>query len=83
LDELNHTLDLELEADDADRISGWVTFHAGHIPKAGEIVEAQNCRVHVHRLRAHRIDQILLERLPDKIESQDDDAGWHENEEDA
>lgn len=65
LDEINHELGLHLEADNADRISGWVTFHAGRLLRAGETVIAQKCRVQVRRLRTHRIDLVQLERLPD------------------
>ena len=63
LDEVNRQLDLNLEADDADRIAGWVTFHAGRLPQAGQTVEAQGCRVTVRRLRKRRIDAVQLEIL--------------------
>ncbi|MDX9867567.1 MAG: hemolysin family protein [Kiritimatiellia bacterium] len=63
LDELNHRLDLQLEADDADRIAGWITFHAKRLPQAGQTVEAQGCRVTVRRLRKRRIDVVQLEVL--------------------
>lgn len=63
LEEVNHELDLELEADDADRIAGWVTFHAGRLPRVGESVEAQGCRMTVRRVRKRRIDKVLLEIL--------------------
>jgi putative hemolysin len=63
LEEVNHELDLKLEADDADRIAGWVTFHAGRLLHAGQRVEAQGCRVTVRRMRKRRIDVVLLEVL--------------------
>lgn len=63
LDEINRKLDLELEADDADRIAGWITFHAGCLPRAGQTVEAQGCRVTVRRLRKRRIEVVQLEVL--------------------
>ena len=63
LDEVNHELGTQLEAEGADRIAGWVAFHAGSLLKAGEAVEAQGCRVTVRRLRNHRIEQVQLERL--------------------
>ena len=34
LDEINRELGVELEAEDADRLSGWVAFHAERIPHA-------------------------------------------------
>lgn len=61
LDEINRQLDLALEADDADRIAGWITFHAGRLPLAGQTVEAQGCRVTVRHLRKRRIDVVQLE----------------------
>jgi len=64
LEEINHELGLRLDADDADRISGWCTFHAGRLPHVGETIEAQSCRVRVLRMRQRRIDQVLLETLP-------------------
>jgi putative hemolysin len=63
LDEINYRLELELEADDADRISGWVLFHAGRLLQAGETVEAQGCRILVRRVRNNRIELVQLEIL--------------------
>ncbi|MFO7936389.1 MAG: hemolysin family protein [Kiritimatiellia bacterium] len=61
LDEINHQLELELDADDADRISGWILFHAERMPHAGEVVEAQGCRALVRRVRNNRIELVQLE----------------------
>jgi len=63
LEELNRTLDITLDADDADRVAGWVTFHAEHFPQAGERVEAQGVRVTVRHIRRHRIETVYLEVL--------------------
>ncbi len=63
LDEINHELDLELDAEGVDRIGGWVTAQAGRFLHAGEAVEAQGCRVQIRRLRKLRIEQVILERL--------------------
>lgn len=63
LDAVNHTLGAGLEAEGADRVAGWVAFHAGRLLKAGESVEAQGFRATVRRLRKHRIDQVQFERL--------------------
>ena len=64
LDEISRTLGTHLDAEGADRLAGWVAYHAGRLLKAGETVEAQGFRATVRRLRNHRIDQIQLERLP-------------------
>ncbi len=86
LDEINRQLDLSLEADNADRIAGWITFHAGRLPQAGQTVEAQGCRATVRRLRKRRIDAIQLEVL-DRPEAdsgdlpEGDEAGYESAEE--
>ena len=74
LDEVNHELGLQLEAEGADRMAGWVAFHAGGLLKAGESVEAQGCRATVRRLRNHRIQQVQLEHLLAADEPQAADA---------
>ncbi|MBM4164434.1 MAG: HlyC/CorC family transporter [Lentisphaerae bacterium] len=63
LEAINHELDLNLDADDANRISGWCTFHAGALLRVGETVQAQGCRVRVLRMRKRRIDQVMLDVL--------------------
>ena len=63
LEELNRTLDITLEADDADRVAGWVTFHSEHFPQSGERVEAQGVRVTVRHIRRRRIETVYLEVL--------------------
>lgn len=63
LDEINRQLDLSLEADDADRVAGWVTFHAGRLLQAGQSVEAQGCKATVRRVNKRRIDAVQLEVL--------------------
>jgi CBS domain containing-hemolysin-like protein len=78
LDEVNRELGLNLEADDADRIAGWVTFHAGRLLRAGETVEAQGCRVQVRRLRTHRIDLVSLARLPPSDDTSGDEDPWRD-----
>lgn len=69
LEELNRQLDLALEADDADRIAGWITFHAGRLLQAGQSVEAQGCRATVRRMRKRRIDAIQLEVIERPVDS--------------
>jgi len=63
LEDINYELDTELEAEGADRISGWIMAQTERIPHAGEAVEAQGCRATVQRLRKHRITLVLLEKL--------------------
>ena len=88
LDEINRRLELGLEADDADRMAGWITFHAGRLPQVGQTVEAQGCRATVRRLRKRRIEAVQLEILqhPDEdVEdlSEGDDFSGESSEEDV
>ena len=63
LDEINHELDVELEAEDADRLSGWVQFHAERIPHVGQEIEADGCRATVLKRRHRRVTLVRLEVL--------------------
>lgn len=71
LEQINFDLGTHLEADDADRMSGWVTFHCGKIPRVGEKVEADGYRVTVQKMRRRKILSVMLEDLDP--ESQDRD----------
>lgn len=72
LEEVNRELDLELEAEDADRLAGWVAFQAERIPHVGQQIEAQGCRVTVLKRRKHRVTSVRLEVL--KYPETDTDA---------
>lgn len=64
MEDVNYELDANLEAEGADRIAGWVTAVAEHLPRTGEVIEAQGYRAVVQRMRKHRVVLILLEKLP-------------------
>ncbi len=72
LDEVNRALDVELEAEDADRLSGWVQFHAGRIPHVGQEIAADGCRATVLKRRHRRVTLVRLEVLSRATD--DDDA---------
>lgn len=63
LDEINRELDLELEAEDADRLSGWVQFHAERVPHVGQEIEADGCRATVLKRRKRRVTLVKFEVL--------------------
>lgn len=63
LEQINFELGTHLEADDADRMSGWVTFHAGRIPRVGEVIEADGYRVRVEKMRRRKILSVRLDDL--------------------
>jgi len=63
LDEINRELDLELAAEDADRLAGWVQFHAERLPHVGQEVVADGCRATVRKRRHRRVTLVELEVL--------------------
>ena len=63
LDEVNRELGVELEAEDADRLSGWVQFLAERIPHVGQEIEADGCRATVLKRRRRRVTLVRLEVL--------------------
>ena len=82
IDEINRALDVELEAEDADRLSGWVQFHAERIPHIGQEIEADGCRATVLKRRRRRVTQVRLEVLTraaagtdEEIVAETDEAG--------
>jgi len=66
LEDINYELDIELEAEGADRIAGWITAQTERIPRVGDVVVAQGCRVAVQRVRKNRITLALLEKLQEE-----------------
>ncbi|MBP5320559.1 MAG: HlyC/CorC family transporter [Kiritimatiellae bacterium] len=80
LEEINMVTGLELTADDSDRISGWITFHAKAIPTSSMTIEAQGCRVTVLEMRNRRITRVrlMLTQQPEPSKQETDqlpDAG--------
>lgn len=72
LDEINRALDIELEAEDADRLSGWIQFHAERIPHVGQQIVADGCRATVLKRRHRRVVSVRLEVL----ERDDSNSDW-------
>lgn len=70
LDEVSREIGLELEAEDADRLSGWVAMHAERLPHVGQQVEADGCRVTILKRRHRRVALVRLEIIaPPKVET--------------
>jgi CBS domain containing-hemolysin-like protein len=61
LDEINRELGVELDAGDADRLSGWVAFHAERLPHVGQQIVADGCRATILKRRRHRVVLVRLE----------------------
>ena len=73
LDEINRTLDVELDAADADRLSGWVQFHAERLPHVGQEIEADGCRATVLKRRHRRVTLVRLEVLSRESSTSDEE----------
>lgn len=73
LDEINRTLDVELDAEDADRLSGWVQFHAERLPHVGQEIEADGCRATVLKCRHRRVTLVRLEVLSRESSTSDEE----------
>ena len=73
LDEVNRELGVELEAEDADRLSGWVQFHAERIPHVGQEIEADGCRATVLKRRRRRVTLVRIEVLEREEGSTDEE----------
>ncbi len=66
LDDLNRRLRLDLEAEGADRLAGWITHHLGRVPGKGDVVEAQGVRVTVLKAEKARIMLAQIEKVTGK-----------------
>ncbi|MBM4143164.1 MAG: HlyC/CorC family transporter [Lentisphaerae bacterium] len=64
LEEINQEVGTGLVSEGADRIAGWMQEQTGRIAHTGDAVEAQGCRVTVHRTRKQRIVTVFLEKSP-------------------
>lgn len=63
LDEINRELETDLAAEDADRLSGWIQFHAERLPHVGQEIVADRCRATVLKRRRRRVTLVRLEVL--------------------
>lgn len=73
LDEINRELGVELTAGDADRLSGWVAYHAERLPHVGQEIQANGCRATILKRRKRRVSLVRLEVIEfPKAESDDD-----------
>ena len=73
LEELNETLDLDLESEDYDSIAGHVIHLLDHLPIKDETVTEKACTYKVVEMDKNRIDKIQLTINPDYIEVEEED----------
>ena len=62
LEEINAELGFHLAAENATRIGGWVSAHLKRVPRRGDVVSAQGCRVVVLGVRQRRVTHVMLQR---------------------
>lgn len=74
LEDINYELDMNLEADGVDRISGWVSAQAEKIPRPGEIIKAQGCIATVQTVRRQRIMAVMIEKEEPLGQKEGDDS---------
>jgi len=67
IEEVNHTLSLNLIDPHYDTIAGYVMGKLGHIPKTGDVVEAGGVKIKVESMDGLRIDQLRLIRVKDLV----------------
>ncbi|MAI73486.1 MAG: hypothetical protein CMM01_21660 [Rhodopirellula sp.] len=72
MDDLNEMTDWELpESDDYETIAGYVLFHVGAIPKAGERLVIETTEIEILKASVRKIDSMRIHR----IDEQDQQAG--------
>jgi len=74
LEEINDRLGLRLEADGVDRLSGWLSYQLGRLPRAKDEVVAQGARVVALQTQKLRLALAQIEALPAGAEK-DETAG--------
>ena len=73
LEELNETLDLDLESEDYDSIAGHVIHLLDHLPTKDETVTEKACTYKVIEMDKNRIDKIQLTIDPCYVEIEEED----------
>ena len=63
LEEINRKLRLHLEAEGADRLAGWITAQAGHVPQQGDVLESPGCRITILQTLKQRVTLAQIEKL--------------------
>lgn len=73
LETIERELDIELSAENADRLSGWMMSAAGRLPHPGQEIRAQGVVATVLRRRGRRIEEVRLEKDPEARENADEE----------
>src|SRR5690606_1161449 len=63
LDDINDTLGLDLDSEDADTVGGYVLSEFGRFPIPGDNLVEGNVKITVRELRRQRIHRVLIRFL--------------------
>ncbi|MGN0855068.1 MAG: hemolysin family protein [Kiritimatiellia bacterium] len=90
IEEVNRALNIELEAEDADRLAGWIACQAECIPHVGQKIEAGGVRATILKRRKRRVTLVRLDVLErpgadsdEKLLAETDEAVEKTEEDDA
>jgi CBS domain containing-hemolysin-like protein len=75
IDDLDELFGFEVEEEDVDSVGGLMAKHLGRVPIAGSTVEAHGLRFEAEGSfgRRNKIDTVLINRVADDDENEDDD----------
>ena len=73
LDEVEEALNIKLPVDEYDKFGGYIFGNLGAIPADGSQIEleADGLRIKVIEVKEHRIEGTVVERLPEKKETEE------------
>ena len=60
LDELNKTLNIELESEDCETIGGFIVNHLGYLPKENDIIDIENIKITISNVDDIKINELFL-----------------------
>jgi len=72
VDDVEEAFGVDLPEGEFDSVGGFVLDHMGHLPQAGEQIEASGLRIRVEEVNAHRIQKLRITRVP--LEAQADQS---------
>ena len=77
INDLNDELDVELESESHDTVSGLLLDELGYIPEENDLqtVELAGLRFEIQKIQDKRIEQILVTKLPEKEEEPEEETG--------
>ena len=72
LDDFNEIMDCHLPKGDADTIGGFIYQNLGHVPDAGESVEANGLLITVEQVNNRQIKMVRVQRIPSENDGEEE-----------